>query len=70
MVSRPPDSMNAARMRLRSIAGREPLVLRLLEPGNRPLILAFTTGLAVGGFKPARRWLKRQLFRQIGIHTR
>lgn len=57
------DSMNDARLRLRSLARREPLMLRLFEPDARPLLLAFAGGLALGGFRPARRWLKRRLLR-------
>lgn len=57
------NSVNDARMRLRTLAEREPLALRLLEPDARPLLLAFAGGLALGGFRPARRWLWRRFVR-------
>lgn len=58
-----PDSLNDARLaearqRLRRLARQEPWPLRLLEPERRPLIEAFLLGLAAGGLKPARRWMK------------
>ncbi|AOV17115.1 hypothetical protein BJI67_08635 [Acidihalobacter aeolianus] len=54
-----------ARQRLRSAARAEPWALRLLEPANRPLLLAFATGLAAGGMPLARRWLHRRLLRAL-----
>lgn len=60
-----PDSLIAARQRLRRAARAEPWALRLLEPANRPLLLAFATGLAAGGMPLARRWLRRRLTRAL-----
>ncbi|OBS10944.1 hypothetical protein [Acidihalobacter prosperus] len=65
MAGQPPDSLTRARGRLRALARREPWPLRLLEPSSRPLLLAFFGGLALGGFDPARHWLRRRLARAI-----
>lgn len=66
MGSRTPNSLKSARTRLISIANREPWWLRLSEPASRPLLYAFMSGLAVGGFSPAKRWfIHRYLARFI-----
>lgn len=61
MDSRTPNSLASARANLLSIANREPWWLRLSEPASRPLLYAFVSGLALGGFSPAKRWFIHHL---------
>ena len=60
-----PVRLEESKQKLRRLARREPWVLRLLEPGKGPLLEAFLLGLAAGGYKPARRWVKSVLGRGL-----
>ncbi len=67
----PPDpeikatGLEESKSKLRQIAKRDPWPLRLLDARKGVLFEAFLLGLAAGGYKPGRKWVKKRLRRHI-----
>ncbi len=71
IMDTPPDpeikatGLEESKSKLRQIAKRDPWPLRLLDARKGVLFEAFLLGLAAGGYKPGRKWVKKRLRRHI-----